>query len=118
MNIHGERYASANLFVAYCRDLNVKTDERELEYYEKIGAMFPVARVVFPDEYVIQMDRHHFGDDRNLSWTANWPDAIRLDDRFAHTLPQCEEPSEETSIHRLDREMARGDNPHLLRPPR
>ena len=81
MNIHGERYARAHLFVAYCRHLNVKTDEEELEYYEKIGAMFPVARVVFPDGYVIQMRRHELDDDRDLGWLADWPDAIRLDDR-------------------------------------
>ena len=48
MNIYGERYAEVSLFIDYCRNLNVKTDERELEYYEKTDVMLPVARVVYP----------------------------------------------------------------------
>ena len=116
MNIHGERYANANLFVAYCMDLNVKTDERELEYYEKTGAMFPVARVVFPDEYVIQMRQHELDEDRDLGWLADWPDAIRLDDRVVLSPPQNEEPPEQVLVHRIDREIAAEDNPYLIRP--
>ena len=33
MNIYGDRYAGVGLFKGYCQDLNVKTDERELEVW-------------------------------------------------------------------------------------
>ena len=60
MNIWGERYARVSLFEGHCRDLNVNIDRGELEHYEKIGAMLPVARVVYPDEYVIQRDQNQW----------------------------------------------------------
>ena len=78
--------------------------------------MFPVARVVFPDEYVIQMRRHELDDDRDMGWLADWPHAIRLDDRVVLSPPHNEVSSEEVSVHRIDREIATGDNPHLLNP--
>jgi len=49
---YGIRYLTADQFVKYCSTLNVKTDIKELEYYEKVGIMLPVARVVYPSEYV------------------------------------------------------------------
>lgn len=116
MNIHGERYATDDLFVAYCRDLNLKTDEKELEYYEKIGAIFPVARVVYPSEYVIRMHRHEFDGDGDLEWLTDWPDAIRLDNRVILSSPQNEETSEEVLVHRIDREFEAGNNTCLFRP--
>ena len=116
MNIHGERYATANLFVGHCRDLNLKTDEKELEYCERIGAMFPVARVVYPCEYVIRMDRHEFYGDGDLEWLADWPDAIRLDDRVVLSSPQNEESPKEILVHRIDRAFEAGNNTCLFRP--
>ena len=116
MNIHGERFAKVSIFIGYCKGLNIKTDERELERYERIGAMFPVARVIFPDEYVIQMRQRELDDDRDSGWLADWPDAIRLDERVVTIPPQYKEPSDEELLHCFDREMATGNNPYLLRP--
>ena len=116
MNIHGERFTMVSVFIDYCKDLNVKTDERELERYERIGAVFPVARVMFPDEYVIQRRRHELDDDRDVGWLADWPNAIRLDEGVVIHPPHYKKPSDEELIHRFDREMATGNNPYLLRP--
>ncbi len=48
MNLRGERFISHKEFIRYCKDLNVHTYESELEHFEKIGEMLPVARVDFP----------------------------------------------------------------------
>lgn len=48
MNLHGKRFINHTEFIRYCKDLNVYTYESELEHFEKIGEMLPVARVDFP----------------------------------------------------------------------
>ena len=52
MNHYGNRYLRATQFTSHCRSLNVSVDLRELEHYEKEGLMLPVARVLYPDDYV------------------------------------------------------------------
>ena len=81
MNIWGERYAEVSLFVGYCRDLNVDTDRDELEHYEKMGAMLPVARVVYPDEYVIQRDQNQWNGVTAWDGAGQWPELDRLLER-------------------------------------
>ena len=56
MNLRGERFINHTEFIRYCKDLNVYTYESELEHFEKIGEMLPVARVNFPIEYVIDQE--------------------------------------------------------------
>ena len=56
MNLRGERFINHTEFIRYCKDLNVHTYESELEHFEKIGEMLPVARVIFPIEYVIDQE--------------------------------------------------------------
>ena len=115
MDIFGNRYASLGLFKGYCQDLNIKTDERELERYEAIGAMFPSARIVYPAEYVIEDYQQQR--DGNWDWDgfAKWPELRRLTDRI-RTFPYgYDDLSDEERIHRFDREL-NGDNPYLRRP--
>ena len=81
MNIWGERFAEVELFIGYCRDLNVETDQRELEHYERIGAMLPVARVVYPDDYVIQRDQSQWNGTMDWDGTDQWPAIARLSER-------------------------------------
>ena len=46
MNNWGERSSrTVRIFIGYCRDLGVETDQYELEHYERFGAMLPIARV-------------------------------------------------------------------------
>ena len=112
MNIWGERYAEVSLFVGYCRDLNVDTDRDELEHYEKMGAMLPVARVVYPDEYVIQRDQNQWNGVTAWDGAGQWPELDRLlERRWSY-----KEMSDEELVHCFDREMESGDNPYLLRP--
>lgn len=73
MNIWGQRFAEIRSFVAHCGDLNVQTDQRELEHYEKTRAMLPVARVVYPDEYIYERDRSLWGSDMDWDGTDQWP---------------------------------------------
>jgi hypothetical protein len=108
---YGVRYLTVQHFVRYCASLNVKTDLRELEYYEKTGVMSPVARVVYPDDYATL---------RTL-WTTNeqpklekWPELLRLFEQPRFLPQHYISLSDEELIDSFDREM--GQNPHLIRP--
>ena len=104
------------VFKGYCGDLNIKTDDRELERYEAIGAMYPSARVVYPHEYVIadyQHQRHGNSDEDSL---AKWPELSRLTERIRIFPHGYDDLSDEERIHCFDREFDAGDNPYLHRP--
>ena len=116
MNIYGDRYATVGVFKGYCRDLNIKTDERELERYEAVGAMFPSARVIYPEEYVIEDYQHQR--DGNWDWNsvAKWPELRRLTDRIRMFPHGYDDMNDEERVHCFDREFEAGDNQYLLRP--
>ena len=116
MNIYGDRYATLGVFKGYCRDLNIKTDERELERYEATGAMLPSAKVVYPDEYVIEDYQHQR--DGNWDWDsfAKWPELRRLTDRIRMFPHGYDDLSDDERVHCFDRELDAGDNSYLLRP--
>ena len=116
MNIWGDRFAEVGLFIGYCGDLNVKTSKDELEHYEKIGAMLPVARVVYPDKYVVQRDQSHWNSVMDWDGTDQWPELDRLYE-WVGTLPHSYEGlTDEELVHCFDREMEGGNNPYLKRP--
>ena len=87
VNIWGERYAEVSLFEGYCRDQNVNPDRGELEHYEKIGAMLPVARVVYPDQYVVQMDKNQRNGVTDWGGGGPWPEQGRGSSRVC-PLPE------------------------------
>ena len=116
MNIWGERFAEVELFRSYCRDLGVKTDQHELEHYEKIGAMLPVARVVYPDEYAIQRYERHWEGAADWDGTAQWPDLARLSERVGPFPYGYKGLTDQELIHCFDREIDAGDNPYLTLP--
>ncbi len=116
MNIYGYRYATLGVFTGYCRDLNIKTDERELERYEAIGAMFPSARVVYPNEYVIENYHHQRDGNRDWDCFAKWPELSRLTGRQRVFPHGYEDLSDQERVHCFDREFEAGDNPYLHRP--
>ena len=117
MNRHGERFLMVNDFIAHCRSLNVRTDERELEHYEKIGVMLPVARVIYPEEYFIRQRRHELegGVIAGID-TAEWPELQRLAERSTHLgFPfGYTDLTDDELVHCFDREM--GSNPYLIFP--
>ncbi len=116
MNIWGYRFAEVDHFIGYCRDLNIKTNQRELEHYERIGAMLPVVRVVYPDEYVIQRDQSQWNGVINGDTIAQWPALARLSERVGLFPIGYEGLTDEELIHCYDREMEAGDNLYLKQP--
>ena len=116
MDIWGERFARVSLFIGYCRDLNVKTSQDELEHYERIGVMLPIARVVYPDEYVIQRDQNRWNGVMDWDATDQWPALARLSERIGPFPFGYEDLTDEELVHCFDREMEAGDNPYLKRP--
>ncbi|MCY4529262.1 MAG: hypothetical protein OXD46_09590 [Chloroflexi bacterium] len=116
MNIWGERFADVRLFIGYCRDLNVDVDTDELEHYERIGAMLPVARVMYPDDYIVQTYKSQTSGAPERVDTGQWPALTRLSER-AGVLPSgYESLTDEELVHCFDREMEAGDNPYLRLP--
>ncbi len=116
MNIWGERFAEVSRFMGHCKDLNVDVTLPELERYERIGAMLPVARVVYPDEYVIQRDQNRRNGVMTWDGAGQWPKLDRLLERASSLQSDSEGLSDEELVHCFDREMEAGDNPHLIRP--
>ena len=116
MTIWGERFAEVDEFTSYCKDLNIETEPNELEHYEKTGVMFPVARVVYPDEYVIKMDQSRWNEAVDSEGTNKWPALGRLSEGFGPFLSGYKGLSDEELVHCFDREMESGSNPHLIRP--
>jgi hypothetical protein len=55
MNEFGHRYIEVGRFVSYCKSLNIDVSEGELEFYEKEKLLFPVARILIPEDYVRYM---------------------------------------------------------------
>ena len=113
MDIYGERYAEVGLFIDYCRDLNIKTDERELAYYEKTGAMLPVARVIYPDEHVIESYRRELDGDYNWNGFDVWSELADLTEKFRPFLRRFNDLTDEELVHCFDRAMDAGGNPYL-----
>lgn len=110
MDYWGYRYLGVHEFNSYCSDLNVKMDafNRELEMYEKEGVLFPVARVIKPDQYAIQraiLDRKHEGYGQSLSGWEDLEQLLNVSPKL-HLLP------DEDLWHPFDVEIEHG-NPFL-----
>ena len=116
MSNWGDRYGHVDSFIRYCRGLGVETERDELEYYEKTGAMLPVARVVYPNEYVIKRDQSFWSGDTDWDGADQWPDLGRLSERFGPFPFGYDGLTDKELIHCFDREMDAGDNPYLSRP--
>src|SRR5574338_646142 len=110
---YGVRYLTTEEFVKYCAELKVDTDLKELEHYEKIGVMLPVARVVYPEEYIKHKTLWFVAARKELFKEDEWPDVQRLFDRSRRTK-QYADLNDEELIDSFDREM--GKNPFLVRP--
>ena len=114
MNIYGERYAPVENFIGYCSDLNIETTERELEHYERTGVMLPVARVIYPDEYVV---RRYEGVVNRGEIGKRWPALLRLEENIGPFPHRYKNLSDEELIHCFDRELESDEKPsYLLRP--
>jgi len=83
--------------------------EREIESYERNGAMLPVARVIYPTAYVNQRNelRTHVDE-------SPWPEIGRLREPLRYSIESEAAMTDEELIHCFDREM--GQNELLKRP--
>ena len=114
MNIYGRRFEQITRFVSYCRSLNVRTNKHELEYYEKIGALFPIARLIYPDDYIVKSAQHRWNITPNPVDINDWAELARLQQEELHLLDDYANLSDAKLIHNFDRELRR--NPHLNEP--
>ena len=120
MNRYGERFLNVNDFIAHCQSVNIRTNEWELEHYEKIGAMLPVARLIYPEDYFIHQRRHEYVLDPLVPLTdiykQKYPELHRLTEKVLHLgFPHgFKDFSDEELLHCFDREI--GSNPHLILP--
>lgn len=111
---YGVRYIPVDQFVKYCSDLNVETDKRELEYYEKTGIMLPVVRLVYPDDYVRSSTLWSLNMENEPSNHDQWPELQRLLDKPRILAEQYADLTDDELVDAFDREM--GKNPYLIRP--
>ena len=114
--MHVDRLVNADDFIRRCKDLNVEVSLGELEHYEKIGAMLPVARVVYPDEYVVREDQCERDGETDWGWLAEWPSVLSLQERDPIFPFDYDRLPDECLVHWFDRAVDAGDNPHLRLP--
>jgi len=108
---YGTRYLESSKFIDYCEQLNIKTDARELEYYEKKGLMLPRVRVVLPAEYFAQENRWGAG---QITKPNDWPQVVRLWDRTLWSQEDYAQLTDEELVDSFDREL--DNNPYISRP--
>ena len=116
MDTWGERFVEVHEFIRFCRRLNVETDRSELEHYERIGAMLPVARVVCPIDYVVQKTKNRWKGILGRDGIDQWPNLVRLQDNVGIFPADYYRLTDKELIHSFDREMDTKRNPHLIRP--
>ena len=79
--------------------------------------MLPVARVVYPNEYVIQRDQSLWNGYTDWHGADQWPALERLSERVGpFPFGAKVALTDEELVHCFDREMDTGDNPYLSRP--
>lgn len=111
---YGTRYLNVDEFIKYCESLNVKTDKRELEYYEKSGIMLPLIRVTYPEDYVRLLTLWSHGKISNSPDMNQWHGLTEAFDK-RRVLPQdYSNMTDEELIDSFDRGI--GNNPFLSRP--
>lgn len=84
---YGGRYLYVNQFIQMCNELKVDTNKKELEHFHKIGLLYPVLQLKFPDEYT-----ELFFPEKELN--TSHPEFVR---RYGDNLP----PAEWEEIDRL-----------------
>jgi len=116
MNEYGKRFVEVDRFISYCRSLNVSTTKHELEHYEEIGAMMPVARVIYPLDYMIHRRNTMLHQPLSVepSNPSQWPEVDRLVDKDIYLLRSFNDLTDEELIDSFDREM--GENSLLTQP--
>ncbi len=107
------RYLTAQEFTSYCSKLNVElmAFDRELELYEKDGVLFPVARMLMPDEYVVKRYELDLYSDSFGQEIPNFPELERL--LYSPTI--LEYINDRNLWHHIDREFEK-TNLFLARP--
>lgn len=114
--MHVDRLVNVDDFVRRCRRLKVQVSLHELEHYEKIGAMLPVARVVYPDEYVVREDQCERDGETDWGWLAEWSSVMSLEEKAPVFPFDYRGLTDDHLVHWFDRAVDAGANPHLVIP--
>lgn len=114
----GRRYLTGDEFSSYCSALNIRLRpfNGELELYEREGVLLPVARVIKPDEYVIERKKAEQQPEGFWKSLPEWDELERLS--YSHQIDRRIDPSKMTDAdlcHPFDREFER-HNRFLIRP--
>lgn len=87
------KYLKVDEFVSYCKKCNVDVSISMLESYEKVGLLFPIYRIVVPDEYVraVFEYNHRIPIDHNIPFDVDgeWREIDELADALSsYRLPK------------------------------
>jgi hypothetical protein len=111
---YGTRYMESSDFVRYCDKLNLSVDEAELEHYEESGVMYPVLRLLQPEEYVRDGIQWLLSTSAEVGPSQTWPDMERLVEPPRLLIDDYAKLSDAELTDPFDRELGR--NPYLVRP--
>lgn len=106
---YGEKYLRIDRFILYCKNLEIKTSEKELEHYEKIGVLYPKVRIIKPIDFVRKLIKYQFEKSFD-EIIKEWPCLDKLyNQNFKIDYPLT------TYIHQFDQEMD-DKNIHIFNP--
>ena len=118
MSGYGRRYLTASQFSSYCTALNVhlRAFNSELELYEREGVLLPVARVIKPDEYLIERKKVSQEPEGFSQSLPEWDELERL--LYGYKIDRRTDRCKTTDAelwHPFDREFEH-HNRYLIRP--
>lgn len=115
MSEYGHRYIEVNRFASYCKSLNIDVSEGELEFYEKEKLLFPVARILMPEDYV----RYMFDIDHNPSNPYYHKPQFELPDKWERIYRLMNRTNfpifhKDDGVHFFDKQL--GKSKYLVKP--
>src|SRR5690349_12830984 len=111
---YGGRYLNVDEFIRHCKNLNIKVDKKELEYYEKGGIMLPLIRVAYPEDYIRLLTLWSHGKISNSPDMNQWPGLAEAFDKRRVLSQDYSNMTDDELIDSFDRGVA--NNPFLSRP--
>jgi hypothetical protein len=101
-------------FIDYCKKLKVKTSREELEYYDQTGTMFPIARIIYPLDYIRPILEQIYASTGTVKIPDGWDDLEKLQNPRMIVPADFSNLRDEDLPDAIDHEL--GINPHLSNP--
>lgn len=108
------RFLTLQQFIGYCSELNIKTDENELEDYEKNFIFYPIVRLSYPLDFIHLREKFSNGLVQQAPELRMWRDFYSIYDRMRFNLEDWADLTDDELVNSFDRQL--GKNSNLTQP--